>query len=168
MTWWTAKTIRKKAYSLKGNLANRLSFSEAIEAATLNLNQFLIKDLSAEAGNTVSSPLAKLLSEIRQYFKTGNCEQGIRKAASANPTILQPTTGKWLPEGDACPFSPLSPAAPEGTEFKGYQERNPHRLLQSRVKEAANGLPKEDRQDHVLLPSVRRLGLLLRRPALQV
>ena len=98
--YWTSMKLLKCPKDQP--LLKPLSFSETIEEAVLDLEQYLINDFSDQP---VTAHLAKLHSEIGHYFETGNCGQAInRTAASINPTFLQPMTGKWFVHYATSPF----------------------------------------------------------------
>ena len=102
----------------------QLSFSEAIEEVSKIVEMFLINDFSDDPGMNASSHLKKMKQEIRHYFKTGSCDQSSAKAAkSINPTLLQPTTGKWFLHYEACPFQGYLPL-PLKTLLKAKNAKN--------------------------------------------
>ena len=114
-TW----TSVKKDHCAKENLhlVEKLSFSEAVDEAVDHIERYLINDFSNQP-NVMKTNLKKLGLETRHYFKTGNCTQDGSTAASANPTLLQPTTGKWLVHYAACPFLGYLPIPVKEMEAK--------------------------------------------------
>ena len=52
---------------------------------------------------------AKLRSEFRQYFETGNCGQSSTTRTKVNPTFIHPATGRWFVHYAACPLDGFFP-----------------------------------------------------------
>ena len=121
-TAWTL-TAQAKCIVKNRPLSEELSFSEAIESACSTISQCLINDFSEKNGSALVSRIYKLLPEIRQYFKTGNCGQVNSQSASVNPTFLQPTTGKWELHRDACPFRSYLPLPSNADMAKTVKHR---------------------------------------------
>ena len=90
-----------------------LTFIETVEQAVIHIQQYLINDFSHHEIIVSNAQLnAKLAQELRDYFKTASCGQESGKAckaASVNPTFLQPTTHKWFLHYAACPFDGYLP-----------------------------------------------------------
>ena len=86
------------------HLVKELTFTEAVEEAIQYVEPSLINIFPDSQVRFTRLRMVELVKETRQYFKTGNCGQVDNKAASVNPTFLQPTTGKWFLHHQACPF----------------------------------------------------------------
>ena len=90
------------------HLVEKLCFSEVVELAAGHLELLAVNDFS-ESVDSVRSHFTNFRLELRQFCETGNCGQVSSSAASANPTFLQPTTGKWFVFFAACPFQGYFP-----------------------------------------------------------